>query len=161
WVNTVAWSPDGNFLASGAGYTPPNQSTRTSLDNSVQVWEAATGNRRFTYNGHADAVTTVAWSPDGQRLASGRWDTTAQLWSAQDGSGLATYRGHSNHVWAVAWSPRNGQRLASGSKDETAQVWDATTRATLLTYRGHVGGKPTGVVFSLAWAPDGKHIATG
>ncbi len=68
----------------------------------------------FTYKGHSDWVSAVAWSPDGQRIASCSVDQTVQVWNANDGGHVFTYRGHSSDVDAVAWSP-DGQRIASCS----------------------------------------------
>jgi WD40 repeat protein len=78
----------------------------------------------YTYRGHSSAVTSIAWSPDGRRIASGSFDKTVQVWNAADGSHILTYRGHSDIVNAVAWSP-NGKRIVSGSLDSTVQIWQA------------------------------------
>jgi serine/threonine protein kinase/Tol biopolymer transport system component len=159
-VNAVAWSPDGQRIASGSGYP----------DNAVQVWNASDGSHLFTYRGHSDQVMSVGWSPDGQRIASCSIDGTAQVWSARDGRHLFTYRGHSSAVYTVAWSP-DGQRIAScsGEKiapsgvgiatdpvDTTVQVWSASDGSHLFTYRGHSLD-----VYTVAWSPDGQRIASG
>jgi WD40 repeat protein len=106
-VLSVAWSPDGKRIASGSG------------DQTVQVWDAATGAHPYTYHGHAGNVNAVAWSPDGQRIASAGADGTVQVWDVIDGGQVYTYRGHTLDVDAVAWSP-DGQRIASASEDTTA-----------------------------------------
>jgi len=113
------------------------------------------GTTLFTYNGHSDYVDAVAWSPNGQFIASGSWDGTAQVWDARTGALLTTYRGHKNAVSALAWSP-DGQYIASGSWDHTVQVWYAQTGETLFTYRGD-----TEFVDAVAWSPDGQYIASG
>src|SRR5712692_3845768 len=58
-VLSLAWSPNGKYLASG------------SNDTTVQVWNATTGKRTLIYHGHKTGVTTISWSPDGSRIASG------------------------------------------------------------------------------------------
>jgi WD40 repeat protein len=67
-VQALAWSPNGKYLASG------------SWDSTVQVWEAASGRRLFTYRGHDNLVSALAWSPDGKRIASAAYDL--QVWQA-------------------------------------------------------------------------------
>src|SRR5258708_9876614 len=113
------------------------------------------GTTLFTYNGHSDYVDAVAWSPNGQFIASGSWDGTAQVWDARTGALLTTYRGHKDAVSALAWSP-DGQYIASGSWDDTVQVWDERPVGMQFSSRGH-----TDDVSALAWSPDGQYIASG
>jgi len=108
-----------------------------------------------TYRGHAVTVNVVAWSPKGQRIASGSDDKTVQVWNAADGSSPYTYQRHTDIVEAVAWSPKD-QRIASGGGDKTVQVWNAADGSSPYTYRGH-----NGFVYTVAWSPDGKRIASG
>ncbi len=112
------------------------------------------GTTLLTYRGHTSAVTTLAWSPNGGRLASGSWDCTVQVWDAATGKRLLRYQGHSTGVTAVAWSP-DRKTLASGSEDGLVQVWDAASGQTLLAYRGH-----NQAISALAWSLDGSYLAS-
>jgi tetratricopeptide (TPR) repeat protein len=70
----------------------------------------------------------VAFSPDGQRLASGSVDNTVKLWDARTGQELLTLRGHTGSVTSVAFSP-DGQRLFSRDSSGKMLAWDASTGA--------------------------------
>src|SRR5262249_57324266 len=114
--------------------------------------------------GHSGAGTSVAFSPDGQRLVSGSADQTLKVWDAAKGQELLSLQGHTREVRSVAFSP-DGQRILSGSGGNGAQgkplpgevkVWDAETGQEVLSLKGH-----TGAVNSVAFSPDGKRLVSG
>jgi WD40 repeat protein len=95
----------------------------------------------------------VAFSPDGQTIASWRDDNTIKLWS-REGELLHTLKGHQDSVLSVAFSP-DGQTIASGSDDNTIKL--RSRKGKLLhTLRGHQYS-----VLSVAFSPDGQTIASG
>jgi hypothetical protein len=71
---------------------------------------------------HTSWVTSVAFSPDGSKLATGSIDSTARIWDTHSGTLLHTLHGHTSWVTSVAFSP-DGSKLATGSFDNTARIW--------------------------------------
>ncbi|MGB3420273.1 MAG: hypothetical protein WBA52_07530 [Dolichospermum sp.] len=113
------------------------------------------GNLLQTLTGHSNSVISVAYSPDGQTLASGSSDNTIKLWNVKTGNLLQTFKGHFNWVYSVAYSP-DGQTLASGSDDNTIKLWNVKTGKLLQTLKGH-----SSWVTSVAYSPDGQTLASG
>jgi WD40 repeat protein len=134
-IRSVAFSPDGRWLASGA------------KDNTVKIWEVATGRLLRTLYGHGSAVNAVAASPDGKLLASGsgstydiryaklyfqggqiggpREDTSVRLWDVATGRQIRIFSGHTLAVMALAFSA-DGRTLTSASSD-FIKVWDVAS----------------------------------
>jgi WD40 repeat protein len=81
-------------------------------------------------------VLSVAFSPDGQTLATSSMDSSVCFWNVQDGTCLATLRDHTNGVRSVTFSP-NGRILASGSDDHTIRLWDVRDGTCQKVLQGH------------------------
>jgi dipeptidyl aminopeptidase/acylaminoacyl peptidase len=90
------------------------------------LWDAGSGRELLVLESHTNPgwVFSVAWSPDGKRLAVGSRDGTLKVWEAATGRQLLSLKGHASGVLSVVWSP-DGKRIATGSEDGTAKVWEA------------------------------------
>ncbi|HEY5904135.1 MAG TPA: CHAT domain-containing protein, partial [Anaerolineales bacterium] len=150
-VRGLAWSPDGNLLASAAN------------DNSIILWDFhdRSGPKQLPpLQGHKNWVTSVAFSPDGKFLASGSNDNTVILWDVSEAGGpriAATLNGHTSAVYTLAFSP-DGSLLASGSGDKKVILWDLSDKSAprqLAALEGH-----SKLVTSVAFSPDGKVLAS-
>jgi WD40 repeat protein len=99
-----------------------------------------------TLRGHAGYVKTVAWSPDGTKIASGSVDWTIKIWDASSGSALKALS-HGGSVYSVAWSPY-GTKIASASSDGIIKIWDAASGSEL-------GSSQYSEAETVAWSLDG------
>lgn len=110
--------------------------------------------------GHSGRVNSVAFSPDGQLVASGSDEHSIRLWDVRTGKLLRTLTGHADRVYSVVFSP-DGQLLASGSKDTTVKLWDVRTGRELLTLTGHSVRYCEGFwLYSVAFSPEGQILAS-
>jgi eukaryotic-like serine/threonine-protein kinase len=151
-VYAVCWSPGGKFITSGSG------------DETVQVWDAASGTNVLNYHGHSHRigkglVQALMWSPDGKYIVSGSWDKSVRIWDASTGHTISTYRSYYEVVEAVAWSP-DGKYIASGNRNGTAHVWDVATGKNIRNFLGHCVKEANVDVVAIAWSPDSKRVAS-
>ncbi len=109
---------------------------------------------RLTIRADSNQLWSVAWSPDGQRLATGGTEGAVKIWNAADGRLLTVLPGHRGEVLTVAWSP-DGRRLAAAGQDAAVKLWDPDT-GQALTLTGH-----RQAVVCLAWSRDAHRLASG
>jgi WD40 repeat protein/serine/threonine protein kinase len=145
-VNCVAFSPDGEKLASAGG------------DGTIKVWSSKTGKRILTFLAHTDAVVSIAFHPDGKHLASRGADRMVKVWDLM-ATGEAVWTEPCDAVrkfgsaYTIAFSP-DGRLLAAAS-DGVVKVWDWKNRRLLRSLPGH-----TFHTIPLAFSGDGR-LATG
>jgi WD40 repeat protein len=151
------------FLSTDEGL--PWRLASSYFDSCIRIWDVSEtpGSESFgqllqVLEGHKGGVTTIAYSPDGTKIASGSVDRSIHVWDASTGEPLndEPFEGHMSCVTSVAFSP-DGLRLASASEDETIQIWNLESGSISVgPLEGH-----TEAVTSIAWSPDGKRLVSG
>jgi len=144
----LAFSPDGQRLASASGglFQPRGPCE-------FFLWDLATGTR-LELAGHSNWLWAVAFSTNGQWLASACQDGTVGLWDANAHTNLALLHGHQGPVYAAVFSP-DGKSIFSGGEDGTVRCWDVTSRREVGLPLEHELG-----VWYVAISPDGRMLAT-
>ena len=118
----LAFSPDGNLLASG------------SSDCTVVIWDLKRNCLVRKLDGQGQRIRCVVFSPCGKFLATSSSDHRIELWSVATGICLQTLSGHTNHVWSVAFN-FDGTIIASGSEDRTIKLWSVATGRCIKSFR--------------------------
>lgn len=126
-VNDLKFSPDGSRLAVAGG--------QPSARGDLRLFDTKEWKLVASLGGHLDTVSSVAWSPDGAKLASASFDKTVRLWDAKTNAVLHAFIGHSDFVYGVAFSPK-GDWYATASKDRTGRIVDVATGKSLGTFSG-------------------------
>jgi WD40 repeat protein/serine/threonine protein kinase len=144
----VAFSPEGRILASG--------SDDTEDDDMIKLWDPGTGQLLRGWRTGEGTISALAFSSDGQTLASAALcpSQNLRLWDVATGRLLTTLEGHTDRVRSVAFSP-DGTRLASAGSDRTIRLWDGHSGRPLLTLSGH-----SDTVRKVAFSPDGHTLAS-
>ncbi len=143
---SVEFSPDGRYI--GVGGIDINK--RTSW---AQVYDVRTRRSVREFSGHSFVVITIAFSPDGQSVATSSGEGTLKVWPVEPIPASDSLVGHDQVVCAVTCSP-DGRYVATGSFDQTARIWDADTGALLHTI------PVCFPVVSLGFSPDGNKLLT-
>jgi WD40 repeat protein len=155
-VSSVKFSPDSRRVASATGDVWEGYVwEQIARPGEVKIWDVHSLQVAQTLLGHTHGIVTVAFSPDGARLASASQDGTGRVWDTTTGKELFPLQGHTSSVTGVAFSP-DGSLIASGSWDGTVKVWDGQTGALLQSHSGH-----NTLVNCVAFSPDGARLASG
>jgi WD40 repeat protein len=144
WVQSVAFSPNGQLVASG------------SRDGTVRFWDVSSHRASGVPLAQGSVVYTVAFSPDGNMLASGGRDGVIRLWSVAERRQVGELtNGNGRRVESVAFSP-DGTTLAAAGHDGAIRFWNLATRREIgAPIAGHAG-----IVFGVAFSPDSRTVAT-
>jgi len=155
---TVSCSPDNRWLAAGG------QIQKYNVDQVfTTIWDVSSGAQVFstsyipgsTSTNNFQLHVTVAWSPDGKRLAIASDTTGVKLWDVSGKKLLRTYSGSGGTFGeGLTWSP-DGRYIAA-SEGSVVRIWDTTSGQTLFSYRGH----QQDTIRGLSWSSRGNAIAS-
>jgi WD40 repeat protein len=146
-VGNLALSPDRTRLAVSLN-TEGGQSR-------IGIFDPSSGQERANWAAGLDGIIALAFSPDGQRLASGGEDRVIRIWDAATAKLLTECRGHTSKVLSIAFQ-EDGSRLVTAAHDGTVRQWDPRTGDQVEPpYDRH-----TAEVFAAAYSPDGQRVAS-
>jgi WD40 repeat protein len=181
-VHTVAFSPNGQHLASGSydgtvnlwdlrtgalhsalgclvvpktmAFSPNGQLLAFVSRRGIELWDLTIGGSCNSFQCRWGLYSAIAFSPDGRLLASASSEGPVGLWDLTTGALCNTLQGHSDIVNTIEFSP-DGQLLASGSSDQTVRLWDHGRGALCNILEGH-----SDWVDTVAFSTDGQFLAS-
>jgi WD40 repeat protein len=148
-ITALSFSPDGKLLAAGFGHINWFEGNYGQI---AKVWEVASGTEVAELP-HDNTVPALQFSPDGQTLATACHDHRIRLWQVGSWQQRRSWDGFD--FAALAFVPDRNQ-LVTGNGDGVLQLWDADTGELVRVFGQHAQR-----VYSLAFSPDGKTLASG
>ena len=172
-VQALAFSPDGEQLASGAfgktviwdaqwqitnqfvtalAFAPTGSVLAIADRDTVELYDASARKNTASWRAHGDIIYDLQFSRDGQKLATVSGDRLVKVWDVASQKEIATLEGHTAQVLAVAFNS-NATQVVSGGSDHALIVWDIATREKVMNL-----GRHSAAITALAWPDDGKVI---
>jgi WD40 repeat protein len=159
-VGCAAFTPDGRGIVTGSswpvavelpgGGLPPGE-----WDSVVRLWDVESGQQVRTFEGHRDAVRSVAFGPHGGQVLSASDDGTMRLWDVASGLEVHRIKGYRSRMLSIAVSP-DGRQALSGHEDGSVRLWDLDNEEEVRRMEGH-----RLEVSAVAFAPDGRMAFSG
>lgn len=186
-VDAVAYSPDGQLIATGdrggkltvrhadsgdvafdsdigqyvysVAFSPNGQYLAAgSADGKIRIFGSADGRLLRTLEGHQDGVLDVDFSSDSRQLVSASYDNTARVWDLASGKSIDTLSGHNWWVWSARFSP-DAARIVTASQDSNAIVWQRDNSGSYQPTSYFTDHE--GPVYAAAFSASGDRVATG
>lgn len=158
-VLKVRFSPDGSLILSGAGDETMADDSFDEVDRSLRLWNIETGEQLWEFPLGSGFVRTIAYSPDGQLVASGTWDSgfggTTRVFDVNTGEEVYRFFGHTTPLTAVEFSP-DGSQIFSAAWDGNIRVWDLSRGIETLAFEGFIDR-----ILTAEYSPDGEYLLVG
>ncbi len=142
-VNSVATSPDGNYIVSGGN------------DKLVRLWKASTGVEIQCFKGHKSGINFVTISPDGNYIISISNDYTVKIWNINIGLEIQSSYLKNQFIKKVIFLP-NSSQILTGNSEGVIKLWEINTGKEISRYEGHKRS-----IYSLAISPNGNYFLSG
>ncbi|HJS50957.1 MAG TPA: protein kinase, partial [Pyrinomonadaceae bacterium] len=142
-------------LTGAMAFSPNSKTVATGNKQTIKLWDVEKRFEIATLYGPTRNVGSIAFSPDGRKLASsGGWENVARVWNVPTRETRGILRGHSAAIIGLSFSHDN-KLIASASQDKTAKIWDVQTETDIRTLVGH-----TDHVNSTSFSKDARILAT-
>ena len=143
--NAIAFSSDDKRIVEGS----------RRGGNHVRVWDVASGEMLGSFDGHTDLITTVAFSQNGEMVASGSWDKTVRVWDVKTGEALFVLKGHTEDIADIEFC-FDDSAVVTTAADNSVRFWELETGTEVITWN-----PPVETYFTaIAITPDHATCAT-
>ncbi len=126
WIRAAAFSPNpGSSYAISAGH-----------DAQLTLWEIGSGTANGHLNpDHSHILASVAYSPDGRRVAAAGWSSSWDVWDLVEGRHLASSAGHLGAIYGIAF-PRDNDHVVTAGEDYSVRLWDIVAAQETARFTG-------------------------
>lgn len=138
-----------------ATFSPDSRLLATIGSGQVKLWDTRTGSEERALRLDGQAILSVAFAPDSQRLAAGCGDKRVRVWDVSTGQEVMSLTAGRSEIFAVTFSA-DGGKLAAADGFGKLFLWDAATGQLLKSYQDPGGA----VVWSLVFSPDDRMLIT-
>ncbi|KPA10205.1 secreted protein containing ATPase, AAA-type, core domain protein [Candidatus Magnetomorum sp. HK-1] len=136
-------------------FSPDNTSIAFASDHTMRLWDVSSGVEKNYFKGYKGDITSISFSPDGNKIVSAGYDNSIRLWDISSQSEIMRFDGHTDNVTSIFFSPKDNM-IVSGAEDKTVRLWDVSSGKEIKQFNKHKYG-----ILSVCFSPNGKLVASG